>query len=95
MYTITAIMVGCIIVFPLYNEEKSPLLQSTSIKNPETLGQYRNMVIRRYVKDEQAFLNGHITQSEWEGRKKFLQSLFIDLSKGQRIFSEEKEGAAS
>lgn len=85
MISITAAVIGLALVLtvlsPFWQGRGGQLAPSSGSYEPAKLRELKQLVLNRYLKDEQAFMNGEISRSAWKQRQQFLSNRYLDLSR--------------
>jgi hypothetical protein len=57
------------------------LLAGSAISDPKKLQEIKRAILKRYLLDEAAEANGHLTKTEWRRKRQFLVNRYIDASR--------------
>ena len=81
---------------PFWLGEGGRLARSSGLTDPDKILKIKKIIIERYVHEEGANKQGHISKSEWEKRKQYLLNRYIDLARRYDYLSYLKsEGQAN
>ena len=69
------------IMSPFWLGEGGLLARSSSLTDPDKILKIKQIIVERYLHEEKASKQGHITTSEWEKRKQYLLNRYIDLAR--------------
>jgi hypothetical protein len=86
-----SIFVVLIILSPFFLGEGGYLASSSAVQSADKLDSLRDAILKRYIEDEQANLNGALSDRAWGKRKQFLVNRYIDASR-RRDFLLHSQG---
>ena len=66
---------------PFWLGEGGLLARSSSLTDLDKISKTKQIIVDRYLHEEAANKQGHISKSEWEKRKQYLLNRYIDLSR--------------
>lgn len=66
---------------PFWLGEGGLLARSSSLTDLDKILRTKQIIIDRFLHEETASKQGHITAGEWEKRKQYLLNRYIDLSR--------------
>ena len=69
------------ILSPFWLGSGGLLISSTMYNDPEKIKNIQNIILKKYVEEEQAHQNGSITKGEWLKRSQYLFNRYLDLSR--------------
>lgn len=79
--TLIGLALTVFIMSPFWLGEGGQLARSSTMTDPEKILKTKKIIVDRYLHEEAASKEGHITTSEWEKRKQYLLNRYIDLAR--------------
>ena len=79
LYVGITVLVLLALLYPFFFTSEKRLVSCYSINDPQELQQMRVQILRQYLRDEQAWQQGHIHAKVWAKRQAFLRNRYLDV----------------
>ena len=79
LYGGIALLVLLALLCPFLCTREKRLVSCYSVNDPQVLQQMREQILRQYLRDEQAWQQGHIGVKVWQKRQAFLRNRYLDV----------------
>ncbi len=84
-------LVALIIVFvPFVWGKGGHLASASALRTPESLRLAKDTIVKRFVKDEQAFARKELSAREWRARKNYLVHRYLDVARRLDYLTSEQ-----
>lgn len=80
-----AILVGfawlAFMLLPFWRGEGGVLARSSGLTDLDKIAKLKNLIVDRYVLEEDSHEQGHISKKEWDQRRQYLTNRYLDLAR--------------